>query len=103
MQSYKCYRCQVVKPKTEFCRDRTKGRGLTGFCKACKRERDRLRWRQRRETNLARGLTASGLDPYYGSPAWKNVAGLAEGHCIDYAANQRRWAEKAVGVDFGGR
>ena len=87
----KCTRCQVDKPFTEFTRSLKSKDGLRHACRACislqnAAYRDRQRMRAGREPIERR--------PDYLPNEERN---------IDYAANQRRWAEKAMGVDYGGR
>ena len=83
-----CNHCRISKPLDAFNRHRGKPDGRNGRCRDC----CKAFWHQYRST-LTRSGPRGGRAPY--------LLGADRG--LDYAANQRRWAEKAVGVNFGGR
>lgn len=57
----KCGACQIVKPVEEFSPARKGAKGRDGYCKACRRVRDRQRLDQRNRTVLAN----KAKDPFF--------------------------------------
>lgn len=56
-----CYKCKVLQPKGEFCKDRTRPDGFSYYCKTCnkiyyKRKIDTTRYKRHQEENLKRQL-----------------------------------------------
>ena len=75
-------------------------------CLECNRAMTRESSRRRRERNWAMGLTTQGTPRLTkGEIHQKLCIGYTIGRdsAINYRANQRRWAEAAAGVWYGGR
>jgi hypothetical protein len=77
-----CY-CRTVKPISDFGVNRKRPDGRQGRCKACTIDYRRLHH------------TAGG-------PLGHRML-LEADRQLDYGANQRRWAERAAGINYGGR